>query len=272
MREAQDPFQPEKAMIGRHPLSRFVRRDEYPVCPQALRDMATAEDALIAEAERLMTAPRQTFVDYIRHVTDALASGKPLPEDFTRIAADTVSQQEKADLKLMAVRSAQEAISSRWPKVAREHADEMLLGLRAELDELLAETRATARTLGSLDPTDSEAVAAATPDQHAALLRLKELRPRYRQLRTLQQQLVEAIQPRPWNREDGYDVSNYSWRRFWETRVHEFSEIPKQGAPHTDSRSVLWYRALLHRDDVWLPTMPELRAAWEQIRHKVPVN
>lgn len=233
----------------RHPLSHNLRAGEYPLVPDTVLSLLVSEDRLVALREQEL-APVELFNDVIAAAGDTLADGLPLPEDLLdRLqAADAAAERQR--VANLAIARLHDALEHRWRTVLAENVDEMLSALAGVLDEILAAVKALAGRLGDLDPSDPEAVSEASPEQREAIAELKALRPRYRRLRHSQEQLLKHS-ARPPGRHTAWDV-------FFKTLAHEFSAIDRHGRPAEDLPTVLWFRRLLFRDDVWLPTLTQL--------------
>lgn len=244
---------------SRHPLSKDVRDGAYPVTPQSIRALVAAEDQLSDLADRERAATNETFPAMLTRVSDALASGEPLPDDLTAQAQEALAVEEHLRVTEIVIARLRAGIQQRWGVVLRAHVDEMLAGLSGQLDEVLNEVRSAAAVVDGLDLVDPEAVGEATAKQRTALADLKALRPRYRRLRSLQEALLRQVRETP---PAGSGQPN--WRSFFATHHHEFSAIATNGQPSDDLPTVLWFRRLLGRDDVWLPTLTQLTEALAQ--------
>jgi hypothetical protein len=237
----------------RHKLSEDVRNGAYPVTPDALHRLVAAEDQLTAQAD-LLAASAETYAGFLTRTAEELVSGVPLP-DVATAAQAVVAAEETRRVAGMAIAHLRDAVQEQWTKALAEHLDEMLVGLRPVLEEILAAVRSAAVVVDGLDLTDAESVAAANEPQLAAIGQLKALRPRYRRLRHLQENLLShALELPP------ADWGHQGWLGVFKTRAHEFGNQAGYGQPADDLPNVLWFRRLLNRDDVWLPTLSDLDA------------
>lgn len=244
------------AAPARHPLSRDVAAGGYPITPQPIRDLVAAEEAITALADRERAALNETFPVMLDRVASALFAGEPLPEDLAAQAGEALATEERARVTERVIASLRSSVQGRWGVELRTHVDEMLTGLSDQLDDLLKEVRAAAAVVDTIDLTDPEMVGEATTKQREALAALKALRPRYRRLRERQENLLTQAREIP-----PADSGQLMWPSFFRTRVHEFSALDTFGQPADDLPAVLWFRRLLNRTDVWLPTLTQLTEA-----------
>lgn len=245
-----NPLPKQAAVPTRHPLSRYISEGAYPGAPESLRILVSSEDQLMDRLTSLRSNPPETFRDWLDRRGTALATGEDLPEDLAADAAQALEAQSRVNITHVALGGLAEEMRNHWARELDQHADDMLTGLAGELEEILAAVRAAADVLEGVDLTDAEAISEMTAKQRTALGTLKELRPRYRRLRHLQENLLTNAKQLP--------PDLRSWRSLFATGVHEFSAIEKYGAPSEDLPAALWFRRLLYRDDVWLPTRPQL--------------
>jgi hypothetical protein len=235
----------------------------FPVVPPAVEAAVTADQRLTA----LLRAPRvtDTLGDVMDRALGEIVAGRPV--DPQQLHDDLVDAHQRAEVEphLMHMhaqmhRRAKDA----WHGVILQQVPALLEGLRVELADVMAATRAAAADLDGLKLDDASAVAGATDRQRAALLALAPLAGRYERLRIAQQATlaVAAKPPAP----VGSEVQP-TWQEVFDTGVHEFSGVP----PLPPGPSVARLLAVARRSDVWLPEVGELEDAFDRFRGRAPV-
>lgn len=256
---------PPIVMQTRHRMSGAVRAGDYPTCPDKLHMLVAAEDALI-DAEATMRHEATSFVAFLDAAATCLADGQPLDGDFAAQAYAAVQSEEQLNHGLLAIQHVQARLQDReWPHAVREHADQMLAGLRDNLHALLDDLRPQAALLTGIDLGDPDTLDDLDDHQRTALAALKAARPRYRRLRNLQCLLFESAQNAP-ALASNYDANRWTWRHAWDARIHEFEHVDRHGTPAHPDENRLWWQPVLTRTDTWLPTVAELADAWERVR------
>lgn len=258
---ALDPFFANPAVfatigVPHHRLSRHIRAGAYPVTPRALINLVAAEDQLETLAEKA-AEPQETYYEFLTRISREAVADEPISPDVISKARDVINQAETARLDGMLIGQMRSNLESRWTEALREHVGSMLEGLRPELTQVVDAVAEAAANLAGLDLSDPEIVAAATAEQHTALSVMAALRSRYKHLRAMQRQLVESTADNP----KSVDVPSNNWRSVFDSEVTSYSKIPALGVPSREVHQSQWWTRLIGRDDVWIPTLPELAAA-----------
>lgn len=251
------PLIPAVYAPERHPLSNAIRASVYPVVPDRLLALVKAEDRLIKAQELIDADTSEDFASWSTRTASALAAGDNLPDDFVAEAQSCIEAADRYRVSTAAVNGLRASIQSRWTVALRDDADEMLVGLRSHLDALLPKVHAAAVVVDNIDIEDAESISGATAKELRAIQDLKGLRAEYRGIRRAQRALT------PHAHHGEYPPSAWghsSWRSFFQSRHHEFSDITRLGVPDETSE-LLWFRPLVDRRDVWLPTYTDLTDA-----------
>lgn len=240
-----------------------IRHGRYPLVPDAL---AVAVDALdrVGELEReAMNAKPEGLGPFCQRVAADVLAGKGYPKDFAAAAFEAQQAADRLAATALAVHTVRRMLSESFATAVAKALPELLGGLRARLAEVMSELLEVDQTIGALDMSSTEAVAAASDEQRAALLAFGELKRRYNVLRMAQRDALEASALKPPGVTDR--TVDHGWRQVFETAVHEVSEPRKFGRPSEDIRSAERFRGLARRPDVWLPTVEELQAVWHRL-------
>lgn len=252
---------PREAMLAR------LRAGAFPVVPP---ELATAVDvlrrAVELEHEVMSAPPEESLGQFCRRVADDLLVGRPYPKDFAARAILASQAADRAAAVSLAAATVRTGLMDRFPAIVTAALPGLLAGLGAELDGLMSELRTADEAIGDLNGTDPEAVAAATGAQRAAFLALGGLRRRYNTVRLAQRTALLASSVTVPGRTPWTVDADHGWGRVvFAVGVHEFSDVRGFGSLPGDVRSVEQLRALVAREDVWMPSVEELTAAWHEL-------
>lgn len=239
-----------------------LRAGHYPVVPQsittAVAALAYLTDTLPASGYGQSRADSLTA--FAGRVTTDVLDGQPWPENFAAAAFDAEQARTRADTAVRAAESIREQIGDRFGDIVTDALPDLLDGLRTELDDVLSNLRPVLDALGSLNVGDPIEVADADPQQRAAVSTIRRLRSRYNVVRLAQRAAYRAsTEPIPGNS----DQSVHGWATVFDSGIHEFSNIPHHGSLPSPVRSDEQMRALAARDDIWIPTVQQMAAAWD---------
>jgi hypothetical protein len=253
-------------VIARSPralLLAGLRHGRYPAVPAALTAALSALESVDILDLEVRSQAASGLGPFVGQLTSKALAGEALPTDFATAAHQAQQDADRQTAAAVAVAALRQALEQRLPGVVSDSLDGLFDGLRAQLEELLNELRTTVVALDELDVADPDAVAAASDDQRLALLDLGELRKRYGAVRMGQRQALEASDLVP----PGTTIwsVNHNWEAVYATGVHEFAEVAKYGTPSPHLKPVDRLRAVAGRPDVWMPTVEELRDAWDRL-------
>lgn len=257
------PADPVIARSPRANLQAGLRHNRFPHVPDPLMAAVAALEAVDELDLEVRSKAATGLGPFVAEMTAAALAGDALPEDFAAAAHEAQLEADRQTAGAVAVAELRRSIEARLPGVVTASLDGLFAGLGGVLEEVLAELGSTVAALGDLDVAEPDAVAAASDDQRSALLDLGELRKRYGAVRMGQRQALEASDLVP----PGTTIwsVNHNWEAVYATGVHEFAEVAKYGTPSPHLKPVDRLRAVAGRPDVWMPTVEELRDAWDRL-------
>ena len=236
---------------GRGALMQGIRHRRYPLVPPALAAAVTAYDKLDDLIGAVGREPVENMARFVHRVSADVLAGRGLPADFAVGAYAATLAADRQAATANGLQGVRRAVETRFEHVVTEHLDELLDGLRGEMDEILSEVRKRDAALGALDVADPRAVAAASDEQRSALLGLEACRRRYNVVRVAQRDALRASTIRP--------PGAGSWVRTWDDSFAAGEhELRRGSAGLSDSNDVARLRAVARRDDVWLPSVADL--------------
>lgn len=249
-------------IIASRALRQAVEQDQLPVIPDRLRSAYAAQAQVEQMAEELRRDPtsgdEQEVIDSA--IADVLA-GRPLPTDLGTVLHDKTVESQRRHTANLAAEKLLTTMGQRIPQIVTESLPEILDGIRVEVEQALANARATVTTLDGLDIGDGEAVAAATDEQRAAIADLREASRRYNRARKMQRDALVASHLRPSGTTD-WSAGGHTWKSVFDRAVHELSTA---GGTVELPTSMKWYdriTALAGRRDVWVPTPEQMHQLW----------
>ncbi|MCF6507376.1 hypothetical protein E9549_08140 [Blastococcus sp. MG754426] len=241
-----------------------LARGDFPTVPAAITTTIGAADRLAVLERAYRDGP--TVADVVKRAAEDLTTGRPVdPAEFD---AALIAATRRADLdaaRMQISGTLHRHVTAGWHTAVADALPELLAGLRDQLADLMTEIRSACQALGDLDPADAGAAAAATSAQRKALVDLGVLATRYERLRIAQRAAIVVGEEHPPGGYDTRAVVQRTWADAFATGVHEFANVPFEGAVDEEPGGVARLRLIAHRDDVWLPTMEQLRQAHAEL-------
>lgn len=242
-----------------------VTENAYPVLPEELHTLLDVREAIFT---RQMTgAPgipaRGEEMDIFAR---ALLDGRTVDEALDTVA-DIHQARDRAQGIDFFLNLAMQGWDRRISNTLTRSLPEVLTGLRAPLTETVDALRQAYAAAGNLDidRPDPMDVAKATPKQQQALVDVAELTKRYRTIRRHQRIALEASA-------SGVPGELGTWEALYSTHIHELKTPDMGEIPPPDTRPRLAVRAVVTRNDVWIPTPDEqaeaLKALAQRISHR----
>lgn len=246
-----------------------VRAGRYPNIPAEVT-------AALAAGETLEQMQQQLFQDtpdpgkLLRDLVERLVSGDS-PREALDTAVDALFDAERRKHADGLLRTATPMVEAAQRDAISAGLPAILAGLRKELDATIKALRKAYADAGDLDihQPDPMLVAQATDKQRAALVAVAEGTRAYRLIRLAQRDALTASSLRI----PGDNPNRVSWRwaDLFEMGLHEVSDPGLLGMPGQGQPKRLAVRAVVERDDVWLPDPEEIGEAYdrlEALRHQ----
>ncbi|GAB3253219.1 hypothetical protein GCM10027425_12330 [Alteromonas gracilis] len=239
-----------------------VRSGRYPVVPDAVTAAIGAGDTLRDLHRDLFDGTAEG--DQACGLLDRLISGHD-PREALDQAVDAVLSTERRDRAAKILDQAKPGLDRFLRDTITENLPEMLAGLRTQLDETVAVLRTAYTDVGDLDvhEPDPMLVAKASAKQRAALVTIAESTRVYTRIRNAQRDLLAASSApvpgdNPWR-------AYWSWKDVFKAGVHEVASPNLMGLPGDGQPRRRAVRAVVQREDVWLPDLEQISEAWDRL-------
>ncbi|NPC96610.1 hypothetical protein [Nocardioides sp. zg-DK7169] len=241
-----------------------IRAGRYPVIPEQLRAALNARETLETALQNLYaSAPARG--GEAQQLLAALRNGGELEEALSA-AVDTSLEHDRRDIAARILQRAQESAEDHLPQAITNALPEIFAGLRARLDEVAGILRQAYADAGDLDihAPDPLVVAQATSKQQKALVTIAHQTREYRLIRNGQRDALASSSLRIPGDSD-FRVG-YRWQDFFETGLHEVSAPGPGGLPGKGMPARKAVRAVVSREDLWLPDPEDMYAAYERLQ------
>lgn len=227
--------------------------------PETLGHALTAGQRTAELRSAVLATQALAPLDVMARIQEEIVAGaSPEASDLIAAYLDAYQDATGRDALAHSLVALETNVSNRVDQTLRELAPSMNAALRTRFDSLLARILSAAEPLAGVDLREATGLNPLSSAQRKAIDALATLHPEFFNLRNVQ---VAVIRVAASKSNAGDSVGGYSVTKVVAHRLHEFSDIATNGAPVEPLDAVDWWLPLVRRDDVWLPTFPELLAA-----------
>lgn len=239
----------DRSVYPRVPAGLAAAHAALGVAPAALAAVDQAapwRPVLLLEENRREAADGP--VAFAHALAEQLLDGQPMPADFAKQAwAAELSNLQAAAADRVA-RLLQGHVEAAFTDAAEQGKDELLVGLREQLAELVEQARAAAAVLTGHDVADPASLVTAAGPVRQAFRAVDELAVRYAGLRAAHLSTVLAGEDMPRNRGVWRELEAGGWTELLDAATTAVADWP------TDPRARLLE---LVRHEPWLPALDE---------------
>lgn len=251
------------AMAALTRLTRGVESAAYPNVPEPVHQVLHLRDQLQSLHGRLGAELQNTAPLPSRLIEDINAGTDPL--EALLAVLDHDSLRERAGTAAHIIELALTNWSRLAPRTIQDSLPVLLGGLRERLEAVVDGLRSAYATAGDLDVDNPDplVVAKSSPQEQAALVTIATATEEYQLIRQAQRDaLVASALPIPGSNRN---IVGWTWKDVFVTGIHEVKAPDRNGLPGVGLPTRAAIRAVVTRNDLWLPDPDDLAKAFQRM-------